>query len=99
MYQKFRKARANLYPKCKPPQNDLQFEAYVKDDEYIGMVKPQDAIFLGINIETEFQIVKEEIRIYDEASLIGTVGGTLGLMIGFSFYGLIDLTIENFFAR
>ena len=34
-------------------------------------------------------IVSEEYLIYDFIGLVGSVGGTLGLFIGFSFYGII----------
>ena len=40
-------------------------------------------------------IVKEEYLIYDLISMIGSVGGTLGLCVGFSFFGLIDFLLAS----
>ena len=45
--------------------------------------------------------VFEEILIVDEISLIGSLGGSLGLFIGFSFFGyittLLDIIVEKMF--
>ena len=42
----------------------------------------------------------KEYEVYDTAGMIGTVGGSLGLFLGFSFYGVfsdaLDLLIKNF---
>ena len=44
----------------------------------------------------------EEILIFDEISLIGSLGGSLGLFIGFSFFGYIttflDLIVDKIFG-
>ena len=43
----------------------------------------------------------EEILIFDEISLLGSLGGSLGLFIGFSFFGyistLLHVTIDKMF--
>ena len=43
----------------------------------------------------------EEILIVDEISLIGSLGGSLGLFIGFSFFGyittLLDVIVDKIF--
>ena len=44
--------------------------------------------FDGILIDFSKVIVKEEYLIYDLLSMIGSVGGTMGLCIGFSFANL-----------
>ena len=38
--------------------------------------------------------VFEEILIFDEISLIGSLGGSLGLFIGFSFFGYISTLLQ-----
>ena len=38
--------------------------------------------------------VKEEYLITNEISLIGNVGGTLGMFVGFSFIGTIEWLLE-----
>ena len=40
-----------------------------------------------------------EYFIYDTLSMIGTVGGTLGLFVGFSFYDFISMVIDLFFDK
>ena len=61
---------------------------YVKDDEFLTRANDKDTIYAGIDLSSNSRVVKEEILIYDNLSLIGTLGGTLGLMIGFSFFWL-----------
>ena len=38
-----------------------------------------------------------EYFIYDTLSMVGTIGGTLGLFVGFSFYDFISMLIDLFF--
>ena len=40
-----------------------------------------------------------EYFIYDTLSIVGTVGGTLGLFVGFSFYDFISMLIDMFFDK
>ena len=42
----------------------------------------------------EYVLVTEEYLIYDSISMIGAVGGTLGMCIGFSFDGIIHYLIH-----
>ena len=39
--------------------------------------------------------VYEEILIFDEIGLVGTIGGSLGLFVGFSFLGFINPCMET----
>ena len=48
---------------------------------------------MGANV-----LIYQEYLIYDTLSLIGTVGGTLGLFVGFSFYYFV-IHIIDFFAE
>ena len=40
-----------------------------------------------------------EYFIYDTLSMVGTIGGTLGLFVGFSFYNFISMVIDLFFDK
>ena len=51
-------------------------------------------VIVEIGATRERQI---EYLIYDTLSLVGTVGGTLGLFVGFSFYDFICMIIDLFF--
>ena len=99
MYKKYRQLRGKHVAKCQPPQNDIQYDAYVIDDEFMTKNNEKDTIYIGIDLPSNTRIVKEEIRIYDIATLIGTLGGTLGLMIGFSFYGSFDYILGKIFKQ
>ena len=45
-----------------------------------------------------FKTIHEEHYVWNEVKLIGTVGGALGLMIGFSFERMISWFINNVFG-
>ena len=47
------------------------------------------------SVETDTVAVKEEYVIYDMLQLIGAIGGTLGLCIGFSFKDVYSLILGN----
>ena len=40
--------------------------------------------------------VEKEVLVYDTFDMIGTVGGSLGLFLGFSFFDVISKCLENF---
>ena len=40
-----------------------------------------------------------EYAVYDTLSLVGTIGGTLGLFVGFSFYDFIAMIIDFLFDK
>ena len=43
--------------------------------------------------------VFEETLIFDTIGLIGSLGGSLGLFVGFSFFGYMTPVLEAFFDR
>ena len=54
---------------------------------------------LGDNREVNQEYFIPSTEYYDTLSLIGTIGGTLGLFLGFSFYSCIVALIDCFAAR
>ena len=60
--------------------------------DYITKLKEENTRLKIIEKERDF--IKEELRIYDEATLIGTLGGFLGLFVGFSFYDTLCYFID-----
>ena len=43
--------------------------------------------------------VYEEVLIFDETSLVGSLGGSLGLFVGFSFFGYAMPIIETVYDK
>ena len=63
---------------------------------------PADEIPNTFNMWFTMQGNKEihrEYLVYDPLDFIGTVGGTLGLFVGFSFYDFLSMIIDVFFDK
>ena len=80
---------------CSLPATDVEFNALVKDDENFNMKNPQNVIIIKIEPRSSFKMIKKEVLIHDTASLIGSLGGFLGLLIGFSFFGVVSFIIDK----
>ena len=80
----------NPYPKtC----NILQYSGEV---EYDTEIEDKHEIYLAYNMAPPKTVtVHEEYLIYDTIGLIGSVGGTLGMFIGFSFSNAIGTFMKN----
>ena len=81
--------------KCPIPEKDVQFHAIVSDDEFFDMQHPQDAVYIYLKQYYSDRQLKKEVLIYDTATLIGSLGGFLGLFVGFSFYGTISCLMSK----
>ena len=74
--------------------------------EYFGLTKkfyhdkyPKNKAGWIILFLSKHIIVEKEYLIYDFIGIVGSVGGTLGLFIGFSFYDLFIYPIERFMKK
>ena len=56
-------------------------------------------VFLSIRFLSKDVTIFEEILIFDEVSLIGSLGGSLGLFVGFSFFGYVTPILEAAFDK
>ena len=81
---------------CSVINPKIEYEIFESDNDEWQMEK-----------QFEFQIIMEiggqqqvniEYLLYDPLTFIGTVGGTLGLFLGFSFYDFIIKIVEFFGA-
>ena len=67
---------------------------------YKGNIGSYDTTWKNTNAEIYFSfnapsvILSEEYLIYDSVGMIGSVGGSLGLFLGFSFLGLLSDLID-----
>ena len=50
----------------------------------------------NLAFQSKTQQIHEEYLLYDETGVIGSVGGTLGLFIGFSFRDIIIYLLDKF---
>ena len=73
-----------------PKIKDIKSEVSNVEDEF------NFDIIVEIGVTRERHI---EYLIYDTLNLVGTVGGTLGLFVGFSFYDFICMIIDLFFDK
>ena len=70
---------------CQKPKYQMQYHADILESYYKST---DDRIIFFVQHDYKIQTVKEETLIYDTLTLVGTLGGFLGLFIGFSFFGL-----------
>ena len=80
--------------KCKKACQVLQYEGKVMVDKPYSWGEKNWASFAYEIDPPERLTVYQEYVVYDAIGIIGSVGGTLGLFIGFSFSGLISGLIE-----
>ena len=69
--------------------NKLEFQKILQNYESI------ENAYLWINMVSNDTILEEEIRIYDNNAILGTVGGTLGLFLGFSFFSCGSFLLDS----
>ena len=64
-------------------------EIEIEDSTEIFQVFEDADMFIQFNLRSASKVtnIYEEILVFDEISLLGSLGGSLGLFIGFSFYG------------
>ena len=63
--------------------------------EYQGSTENTDKIRPGkiqisLSLSTNEVKVQEEYLIYNEVDVVGIIGGTMGLFIGFSFFDIVN---------
>ena len=76
-------------PKIKIQKYEVDNAEDVEDEFYFSII-----VEIGAMRERQ-----TEYFIYDTLSMVGTVGGTLGLFVGFSFYDFISMIIDLFFDK
>ena len=81
--------------KCLPSCTQINYaiETEVHEDEESPDAKRN--VTLAYRFSKRKMKVEEEFLVYDFVGMLGSIGGTLGLFIGFSLFGLISFILEN----
>ena len=74
------------YRKCLKPCNILEYQGSTENTDKIRPGKIQ----ISLSLSTDEVKVQEEYLIYNEVDLVGIIGGTMGLFIGFSFFDIVN---------
>ena len=79
----------------------LEFHSFTIVWKCILHSKPETPKSIGIWFRSgsETKTIKEEYYVYDPPALVGTIGGSLGLFLGFSFYDCLKVKSLIFFLN
>ena len=96
--QNFNKARnvmPDLLGKCSKACTTFQYTGKIK--QFHNFTNNSREVILGywFNFEDEVEVF-EEYQIYEITNVIGSIGGTLGLFVGFSFFDISTKLINIF---
>ena len=87
----------NRFAKCIKPCKMSSYDQSMiemKEMTYIN-VDDDEASFQIVNSNVIF--LEKEVLLYDFSDAIGTIGGSLGVFVGISFFAVISCCIDNFF--
>ena len=87
----------NRFAKCIKPCRMSSYDQSMiemKEMTYINVDK-DEATFLIVN--SNISPVEKEVLLYDFSDAIGTIGGSLGVFVGVSFFAVISCCIDKFF--
>ena len=93
---------SSIMPLCKEQCQNLEYSGSITEAGLVTTNFPNDIgqridlLLLSTNL---YRTIKEEYKIYDEVGLIGSIGGSLGLFLGFSFYGVLSDVLDHFWKK
>ena len=84
------------FKKCPKPCSVISYDHSVLEMKEMTMIKDNEneATFEFVN--SDVILLEKEVLIYDFSDMIGTVGGSLGVAVGISFFTVISCCIDNF---
>ena len=80
--------------KCPMPCNLSTFTANLEYKDY-GLEKSSQILNLFITYPSSSIIVYEEYPIYDFRGMLGSVGGSLGICVGFSIFDVLSRIVDK----
>ena len=86
----------NVTKNCLDPCN---VEIYTGNSWLLGRMSNKQNMTFLVKYQSMAVEVSEEYLVYDFANFIGTLGGSLGLFIGFSYTGFIGSIIDFLFDK
>jgi hypothetical protein len=81
---------------CKSPCKVTQYKTEVTKH---ADTKPKSRVYINLVYRTTYVTINEEYLVYDFSSFIGSVGGSLGLFIGFSYFDFGNVIIKAFWTQ
>ena len=85
------------YFKCQMPCKLISYD--LSQVDHVASVYndiDQNEAILSIHIMEQRKVTKE-VLLYDTNDMIGAIGGSLGLFLGFSFFQSLSICVEKFF--
>ena len=83
---------------CLPPKQLIEYQGESRYDG--GHLRNKTSLQIGVTFEVAKKEVKEEVYVLSTREYIGSIGGSLGLFLGFSFYtfttDLLDRIVSRF---
>ena len=74
----------------------METESHQSEASYLG-----NGSLIGFYFEfpSKTRIIHEEVLIFDEIGLLGSLGGSLGIFLGFSLYGYVTKILDALLNR
>jgi hypothetical protein len=91
------KAKANNpQGKCIPPCDRSQYKAVIQETKSVLLDYQNNTFAIQFNYQNNRITVHEEVLLFDFWTMVGTVGGSLGLFIGFSYFDFGVALLDRF---
>ena len=81
--------------KCKKPCEAITYTESVIEYIFEAAYNTQNETGFYI-LPGSIRTVEKQLLVYDTTDMIGSIGGSLGLFLGFSFYGITSTCIDMF---
>ena len=89
------------FSQCEPRCITKEYSGRVNfiSQEFLGLGHGNQSADIMFNYGTTSRTLVQEYKVYDTEGMIGTLGGSLGLFLGFSFYGVLSDVLDHFWKK